>query len=419
MKRWMRGRHRADGQATLHSSEGIDTGFSSLLTRPGSRGTVLLALFSYASLGLLLQIFPPLLPAVSQEFHVDHATVSLVMTLFLAPMALIALPGGSLVDRYGARRIGALALSLMTAGGLVSIIAPDYTTLVAGRVTSGFGGGLLLVSILKILTNELPRTQHGLAFGFFVAGLPIGTGFSFDLLTPLNHWMGWRGETAVAVVVVITALIAFLHTVKQTERRHFERSNSLGIALRSGSLWKLVGSVVLGYTAVIGFTTWAPTVLVGYARIPLWAASVIASILLLVDIPLGPLWGALSDRLGRRKPFILLAFVIYLLGSIFVPFVAQAGSRIVIPALLVAVAIMGTGCSMFFPVALTIPAKVVPPEYSGAAYGMFFTAQVVGMVLGPLLIGLTLDAMSPYMAFFSVSAITFAGLLASIAIKSD
>lgn len=341
------------------------------------------------------------------------------MTLFLAPMALIALPGGSLVDRYGARRIGALALSLMTAGGLVSIIAPDYTTLVAGRVTSGFGGGLLLVSILKILTNELPRTQHGLAFGFFVAGLPIGTGFSFDLLTPLNHWMGWRGETAVAVVVVITALIAFLHTVKQTERRHFERSNSLGIALRSGSLWRLVGSVVLGYTAVIGFTTWAPTVLVGYARIPLWAASVIASILLLVDIPLGPLWGALSDRLGRRKPFILLAFVIYLLGSIFVPFVAQAGSRIVIPALLVAVAIMGTGCSMFFPVALTIPAKVVPPEYSGAAYGMFFTAQVVGMVLGPLLIGLTLDAMSPYMAFFSVSAITFAGLLASIAIKSD
>src|SRR5215472_2860673 len=187
------------------------------------------------------------------------------------------------------------------------------------------------------------------------------------------------------------------------------------LALRSGELWRLSTVTVLGYAAILGFTTWTPTTLVGFARIPLWAASLIASMLLIIDIPFAPLWGAVSDRIGRRRPFVIAAFTVYLIGSILVPWIAQ--THAVAPLVLV-IAGMGIGCAMFFPATLTIPAETVTRERVGAAYGLFFTAQVAGMLAGPVLIGQLLDAGSPALGFLGVSAVTALGLVAAFTLRS-
>ncbi|MDE1852838.1 MAG: MFS transporter [Thaumarchaeota archaeon] len=378
---------------------------------------LLAAFFSYMSFGLLFQIFPPFLQSLQSEFGIDHATASLVMTAFLLPMAFTAIPAGFFADRQGARRTGVLGLSIMAVGGAITILSPGFTAVVGGRVVSGFGSALLLVSILKLLMDAIPRTHHGLAFGLFVAGLPVGTGISFDLLGPFGKALGWRGETGIATAVIIAALVVY-SLVKPGTGARAASSGSIAPVLRNGAMLRLIVTVVLGYTAIIGFTTWAPSTLVSYAHIPIWLASVIASILLLIDVPLGPFWGSLSDRLGRRKLFVVLAFMIYGVASLFVPFAATSPSWLVAPALILVIGAMGTGCSMFFPAALTIPAKSVAPEGAGTAYGLFFTAQVIGMLLGPLLIGYSLDVAPPSVGFLTVSVITFVGLLASVMIRS-
>ena len=382
------------------------------------RGVLLAAFFSYMSFGLSFQIFPPFLQPLQNEFGIDHATASLVMTAFLLPMAFTALPAGFLADRQGARRTGALGLSIMAVGGVITMFSSGFAAVIGGRVVSGFGAALLLVSILKLVMDAVPRTQHGLAFGLFVAGLPVGTGISFDLLGPFDRALGWRGETGIATAVIIAALVVYLLVAKPGTGARVASSASIAPVLRNGAMLRLIVTVVLGYTAIIGFTTWAPSTLVSYAHIPIWLASVIASILLLIDIPLGPLWGTLSDRLGMRKLFVVLAFVIYAVASLFVPFAATSPSWLVAPALILVIGAMGTGCSMFFPAALTIPAKSVAPEGAGTAYGLFFTAQVIGMLLGPLLIGYSLDVASPFAGFLTVSVIAFVGLLASVMIRS-
>lgn len=382
------------------------------------RGVLLMAFFSYVSFGLLFQIFPPFLQSMQSEFGIDHVTASLVMTAFLLPMAFTAIPAGLFADRQGAKRTGVLGLSIMAVGGAITILSPSFTVVVGGRAVSGFGSALLLVSILKLLMDAIPRTQHGLAFGLFVAGLPVGTGISFDLLSPFGKALGWRGGTGIATAVIIAALVVYSLVAKPGKGGRAATFGTIAPVLRNGVMLRLIVTVVLGYTAIIGFTTWAPSTLVSYAHIPIWLASVIASILLLIDIPLGPFWGSLSDRLGRRKLFVVLAFVIYAVASLFVPFAATSPSWLVAPALILAIGAMGTGCSMFFPAALTIPAKSVAAEGAGTAYGLFFTAQVIGMLLGPLLIGYSLDVASPFAGFLTVSVITFVGLLASVMIRS-
>lgn len=213
--------------------------------------------------------------------------------------------------------------------------------------------------------------------------------------------------------VVVSAAILF-ELVGASRPSRVTMSVNPALALRSSELWRLGLVTVLGYAAILGFTTWAPTTLVGFARIPLWAAASIASMLLVIDIPFAPLWGAVSDRVGRRKPFVLAAFAVYLAGSLLVPWVAQTHA---VAPLVAVIAGMGIGCAMFFPAALTIPAESVSPDQTGAAYGLFFTAQVLGMVSGPLLIGAILDVGTPALAFLGVSAITALGLAGALSLR--
>ncbi len=104
------------------------------LVAPSPQRLVLAAVFlSYLAFGVLFQLFPPLLSALGKEFHVNHGAASLVMTLFLLPILVVAFPAGALVARYGVRRIGVWSFALLMAGALVSLVAPAFAVLLPGR----------------------------------------------------------------------------------------------------------------------------------------------------------------------------------------------------------------------------------------------------------------------------------------------
>ncbi len=383
------------------------------------RGAVyFLAFYGYFALGLLLQVFPPLLNHVMSEFGVNRQSAALVMTLFMAPFALLAIPSGMLVDRYGIGGMGRLAFVLMLLGGSATTLAGSFPVLLAGRIVSGAGGAVLLTVLLKIIMRGVPREQYGLALGVFAAGLPFGTGIAFNLLAPLGEMLGWRVAVLGAVLVVGSAGVVF---ERLAPRRGAPSARDAAVnpslAFHNGELWRLAVTTVFGYMAILGFTTWTPTTLVKYAGIPPWMGAMIASLLLVIDIPLSPLWGAVSDRVGRRKPFIVGGFAMYLAGSLAVPSVAVMPGPVV-PGLVAIITFMAVGCAMFFPTALAIAGEASAPELAGAAYGLFITAQVVGMMLGPVLIGYVLDHGSVPQAFLGVSIMTLAGVLAALTLRS-
>ncbi len=57
---------------------------------------------------------------------------------------------------------------------------------------------------------------------------------------------------------------------------------------------------------------------------------------------------------------------------------------------------------MFFPATLAIPQSVVPEELLGAAYGLFLTAQALGMTLGPLVLGVVFDHAATAVGFLEL-----------------
>ncbi len=331
------------------------------------------------------------------------------MTAFLAPVALSAFFLGAAVDRHGAARVGRIGFVVLLVGGVGTIASSSLPLLLATRAVAGLGGGMVLLATLKLLAARVPAARLGIAFGVFVAGLPIGTGIAFDIL---NRLPSWRLSAAAATALVVLAAAAFAALVPAGSAVCPPRSLHADLAamLASRALRQLALLVVLGYTAIVAFTTWAPTRLTSYGGLAAGTATLIASVLLVIDIPFAPLWGRVSDRLGRRKPFVLASSVIYATGAFLVPSAAGAGA---LPLLLV-VSSMGIGCAMFFPATLAIPGSLVPETLLGATYGLFLAAQALGMAIGPLALGAVFAHGSTPVGIAVIGAIAVAGLAASL-----
>ena len=265
-----------------------------------------------------------------------------------------------------------------------------------------------------MVAQSVPRAKLGLAVGIFAAGLPAGTVFAFNLLRPLDALGGWRLVLAGAGVLILVAVLVFETAAGRALPKGGAPVN-LARVLNDGAMWRLAVVTVFGYAAIVGFTTWAPKILESGVGVSAGVAALIASLLLMIDIPFAPFWGGVSDRLEKRKLLILVAFGVYLAGSLLVPGLAAGGA---VFFLVLVIVFMGIGCSMFFPAALAIPAETVSQENCGAAYGMIFTAQVVGMLIGPQVIGWVLDATAPTGAFLAISLLTFIGLMLSFFLRA-
>ena len=141
----------------------------------------------------------------------------------------------------------------------------------------------------------------------------------------------------------------------------------------------------------------------GEAEIARWAGLIFGINFVTLAIS-APIWGRLSDRFGR-KPMVLRAsgwLAVIMMGFGF----AQSPEQLFILRL-----VQGA-MSGFLGAAIPLVAQETPKERSGWALGLFFTSQVTGALVGPLIGGFLIEQWSCREAFFIVSAWCFLGFLA-------
>lgn len=340
------------------------------------------------------------------------------MTSFLLPLVVTAFAVGAATDRHGHRRVGGLGCAILLAGGALTVAAQSLPALLAARAVAGLGGGMMLLALLSLLALRVPAARLGTAFGIFIAGLPAGSGLAFDVF---NHLGGWRESAAAAEGLAALVSIYFLVAVRGGPLRAAAnpgREPQAPSPEARRTLWHLAVLVALGYMAIVAFTTWAPSRLESYAQLSAGVTAAIASLLLLIDLPAAPFWGRVSDRVGRRKPFVIAAFVVYGIGALLVPSVASPGGPGA-GALVGLVAAMGIGCAAFFPVTLAIPPTLVPPTLVGKSYGLFLTAQAAGMALGPLVFGAVFSLWSVGVGFYLIGAAAGLGAVTSLWLRTQ
>ena len=146
------------------------------------------------------------LPAVARGLHTTSAFTSLLLSAYFAAYALMLLPGGVMVDRFGARRQALLGLCLFAAGAIVGALASSSGMLVATRVIQGAGAGIVSPAALAGAVSGFPPDRRGSALGIWGASAAVANLVGPLLGGLLTLTLGWRADWWALVPLALLAI---------------------------------------------------------------------------------------------------------------------------------------------------------------------------------------------------------------------
>jgi MFS family permease len=337
---------------------------------------------------------------LSAEFGLSATALGNLSAFYFFSYVAMQVPTGILADRWGPRRLltaGALAATL---GTLVFALAPSLAVASAGRLLVGGSVAVAFVGMLKIAGHWLAPRHFALASGMALLTGISGAVFAGVPLRLLVDRFGWRPVMAASAAVTLLLAAALWAFVRDDPRERGHRSHYAGGAgdeghsvlgglrevLRYRNTWLLsiVPGGVVGALLTFAGLWGVPWLAAAYGLSTAEAAGV-ASLLLVAWALGGPAFGALSDRLGRRKPLYVAGVATVALAWAMV-FYGSPSRGLLVPLLLVAG--FGSGCMA---PGFAFAKESVPPPLAGTVSGLVNTGVMVApMVLQPS-VGWVLD----------------------------
>lgn len=371
----------------------------------------------YFCFGLSNGAMPPLVDAITRDLGLSHTQIGSVLGAWPLVYIAAALPCGALVDRIGLRRGLMAACVIMAISGFLRMMAWDHLSLFIAVAVLGLGGPMISVGAPKLIAQWFAGKERGLAMGIYITGPGLGGIVALWLtnstLMPLLN-SRWTNVVLVYALFVLAAGVVWLVLSAHPASRDAERRQAAGprppqfqvfaaiIRLRAVQL-VLVMSIGIFFLNH-GLNNWLPTLLRydGFdgATADYWAS---------VPTVVGVIAALIIPRLATPARRFLI-FGLLLVSSALATLALQSNEwPILAPGLL----LQGIARSSLMTVAILILMETpgVDPRNMGAAGGLFFTAAEIGGVLGPLTIGILLDATRGFSAaLFMLTAINI-GLL--------
>ncbi len=363
-----------------------------------------LAWLTMVSINWTWQLVPSLSYQLFPALGLDQVKFTLIFTAPVLMAVFTSLLGGMLGDRFGIRRVVAIAAYTAALSGLLRAFMPSFTAMFLLMCLHGVGFGMAVPNLPKLAGIWFPPDKIGIAAGISMSGM--GFGFVLGLFTgPLfGDW-----QLAFITVGLISLTIASLWTV-------FARSHPRGVTfehpqllpgiregLKNKNIWLVAIAMFLLQGGMLSFVSNFPQALGSVYKVDPKVAGTVASL-----FSLGLMIGnftlpAFSDRVGLRKPFI---FTGVLAGSslFYLTWVLAPGTAIFFLPIIGGIILGGAP-----PVMFAIPAELpeLGREYVGGASGIIVSMMNLGGFIMPLAVT------SPLMASGTQSAYTF-GFLVSL-----
>ncbi|WP_395362365.1 MFS transporter [Streptomyces sp. YH02] len=159
---------------------------------------------AFASLpGLLIE-------PLHEEFDWSRGTIGFAVSVNLALYGLTAPFAAALMDRFGIRRIVAVALSVIALGSVLTVwMTTAWQLVLFWGVLVGLGSGSMALAFAATVTNRWFTARRGLVTGILTAAGASGQLVFLPLLSWLVEHHGWR-PAAVTVALAALAVVPFV-----------------------------------------------------------------------------------------------------------------------------------------------------------------------------------------------------------------
>lgn len=331
-------------------------------------------------------------------FDKSDPTSALLSTLAVFAVGFLARPVGGLffgriADIRGRKFSLMLSVALASVGSLVIAVTPDYDSigvfaslfLLIARLMQGLAHGGELPAAQTYLSEKAPNERRGLWSSWIyvsgtignMAGLLVGATLS-SVLTheQMNSW-GWRVPFVVGALIGLYALVL---RRSMTESEVFRAD--VDTARDREPLWTsllahrkqafqvigmTMGATVIYYTWAVNAPAYAQTTLKIAPAAALWAG-LVGNLVFIVCLPL---WGMLSDRIGR-KPVILIA----LIGGAVLNIPLNAMLKDSAWQLVLTMSIMLAVISAYSAIAPAVYAEMFPTHVRAAGFGFPYSIAI-------------------------------------------
>ena len=234
------------------------------------------------------------------DVGLNNEQLGFMSSLFYLTFALVQLPLGSALDRFGPRLVTPTLMMVGAAGSLLFSLGESFLVLSVARALLGVGFAGVLMGAMKVFSTALPSDRFAT-----MSSLLVGVGSTGGLLaaTPMALLVGnvgWRPVFACGAVVVVVAAAVVVVFTRGAPPTGARAGAGFGPIARDHRFWRIsllnfatVG-VMLGLQGLWG----GPYLADIYGRSELQIGN--ALVALGVGIVIGNLvCGPLADRFGR------------------------------------------------------------------------------------------------------------------------
>jgi MFS family permease len=391
---------------------------------------VFIALYALALFGVFVALLtPPVMTLALRVAEVAPASKEAVLSLVLGLGSIVSIVtnpvAGLLSDRtssrFGMRRpwiLGGLAIGTV---GLTMIAAGGVPFIVAGWCITQLGFNFALPALLAILPDQVPSRMHGWVSGVLNVCLQVGIVagvFVAQAVTPNTLAMFMvPGLIAIVFVVIFTVCLNDRRLdpalVRPLDLKGFVKSLWISPHAAPDFWWAFASRFLLfmGLATLLSYQVFYLLDKLHLTPASIPETMLKSTLITTATTVVGSLAsGWLSDRMRRRKIFVLVSALVYALGLAVIGVAAQ------LDTFLVGIAICGFGQGVYLAVDLALVTEVLPDKQGGAAkdLGLFSLAnnlpQTLAPAVAPLFLAIgALGVERNYTSLF-VAAAVFAGL---------
>jgi len=348
----------------------------------------------------------PVMPLLAASLGADPAQVGGINGAFMLTAALLSIPAGLLVDRFGRRAPIIAGLIATSLSALLVAICRRPEEMMAAYVLFGAGLAAFAPGMLSLVADVMPVHRLGQAYGWYTTAIyiamtlgPASGGFLANR-SGLGQVFAISGGLQLGVVLL--ALLLLPHGPPRHKTDLHSAVSGTVLLLRNNNLLACLLATIVSCIGFGVFLTFLPlyATKLGYdpAQVGLvFAAQAVTNVVGRVPI------GTLSDRIDRR--WMVSCGLLCLAGAL-----VALGQVSALSQLILCSVVIGIGMALTFTAIGAMIAELVSPLQRGLSMGMYNSSIFFGMMCGSTAMGFALKRIGYPLGFAASGAVTLVAL---------
>ncbi len=326
----------------------------------------------------------PIVPLFAKSLGASIFEIGLISASFMVIAALLAIPFGLLSDLFGRKRLVILGMFLNSAASFMLFFSKTPMEIMLSYMLAGFGISAFTPSMVSFV-GDISSGRMGRSYGWFTSAMQVGMAAGPAAGGFIAGALGFHEVFLYSGIIMVAAflfgLIYFPPHAERSRPVNREEIKTALISLRQNKTvlvsWLSIFSVAFAFGVFMPFF---PLYVTGLGFSTFFVGILFSAQSLFNAIARVP-FGYLSDRIGKREPFISWGILVF---AVMMASLAYSKTQLSLISIVILIGLTMGVTSMSIS---TLIAESAPPKNRGLAMSGFSTSLYGGFAISSLIGG--------------------------------